>query len=155
MTLDSVFSPECVCLNLESSDKDELFEEMVQLMVTAHPEIDRAKALEALIERESKMSTGIMHGIAVPHGNCNNVKGVVGGIGISKAGVDYDALDKSPVHLVFMLLCNPDETELHLNVLKDLAAILQNPSFVKEVMEKTSGKEVYELLHQYESMLVN
>ena len=70
MILDQVFSPESVILNLESSDKEELFEELLESIVAVQPEIDRAQALSALRERESKMSTGIMHGIAVPHGHC-------------------------------------------------------------------------------------
>lgn len=150
MILDKVFSPECVVLNLESSDKDELFEEMVQCLVSWHPEIDRDQALSALREREAKMSTGIMHGIAVPHGNCDTARSVVGAIGISRGGVDYDSLDKAPVHLVFMLLCNPGETDLHLQVLKELASILQNPLFGKQLQEKTSAQQVYDLLCSYE-----
>lgn len=146
MTLEQVFVPERVVLNLESSDKEELFEELLNVLVSAQPSIDWTEALAALKEREAKMSTGIMHGIAVPHGNCNSVSDVIGVIGISRAGIDYEALDKAPVHLVFMLLCNPKATEAHLEVLKELATVMQNPAFIKEVMEKTSGQEVYDLL---------
>lgn len=146
MILEWGFSPKTVIVDLESTDKDELFEEMVETMVVAHPEIDRAQALEALKERESKMSTGIMHNIAVPHGNCASVKEVVGAIGISHKGIDYDSLDKAPVHLVFMILCNPEHPEMHLSVLKELSSVLQSPAFLKEVMEKKSGQEVYDLL---------
>ena len=153
MVFEQVFSPESVILNLESKEKDELFEEMVESIVAVQPEIDRAEALSALHERENKMSTGIMHGIAVPHAHCDCAKGEVGAIGISRNGIDYDALDKAPVNLVFMLVCSPSETELHLKVLKELAAILQNPAFVREIMEKQSAKEVYELLISYEASL--
>lgn len=153
MVLAHIFSPKSICLNLGSTDKDELFEEMVQTLVTVQPGINREKALAALHERESKMSTGIMHDIAVPHGNCESVRGVVGAIGISRAGIAYDALDKQPVHLVFMMLCNPSETERHLEVLRDLASILQNPSFVKAVMEQRSEQDVYNLLCEYEASI--
>ncbi|MBQ1832500.1 MAG: PTS sugar transporter subunit IIA [Treponema sp.] len=146
MILEWGFSPKTVVMNLESSDKDELFEEMVEAVVAAHPEVDRAQAVEALRERESKMSTGIMHDIAVPHGNCSSVKEVVGAIGISRKGIDYDALDKEPVHLVFMILCNPDHPEMHLSVLKEISSVLQNPTFLKEVLEKKTEQEVYDLL---------
>lgn len=69
MILSRIFSKECILLNLESEDKDELFEEMTQALVSANPGLDRNQVLSALHERESKMSTGIMHGIAVPHGS--------------------------------------------------------------------------------------
>ena len=151
MILEKVFSPETVILNLESTDKDELFEEMVEAIVRVHPELDRAQALTALRERESKMSTGIMHGIAVPHGNCASATDVVGAIGIRHAGIDYDSLDKAPVNLVFLVLCNPEQPEMHLSVLKELASVLQNPGFVADVMEKKTAQEVYDLLCAYKN----
>ena len=151
--LERVFSPKSIILNLESTEKDELFEEMVEAIVSVQPGIDRAQAIAALQEREAKMSTGIMHDIAVPHGNCMTAKTTVGAIGISRKGIEYDSLDKAPVHLVFMLLSNPAGTEEHLEVLKVLAALLQNPDFIKEVTDKQSAQEVYELLRGYESSL--
>lgn len=151
MILEKVFSPETVILNLESTDKDELFEEMVEAIVRIHPELDRAQALQALRERESKMSTGIMHGIAVPHGNCATARDVIGAIGISRAGIDYESLDKAPVNLVFLILCNPEQPEMHLSVLKELASVLQNPGFVADVMEKKTAQEVYDLLCAYKN----
>ena len=151
MILEKVFSPETVILNLGSTDKDELFEEMVEAIVRIHPELDRAQALQALRERESKMSTGIMHGIAVPHGNCATARDVIGAIGISRAGIDYESLDKAPVNLVFLILCNPEQPEMHLSVLKELASVLQNPGFVADVMEKKTAQEVYDLLCAYKN----
>ncbi len=146
MILEWGFSPETVVMNLESTEKDELFEEMVQAIVAAHPDVDRQEALDAVRDRESKMSTGIMHDIAVPHGNCSSVEQVIGAIGISRKGIDYDSLDKAPVHLVFMILCSPEHPEMHLSVLKEISAVLQNPTFLKEVLEKQTAKEVYDLL---------
>ncbi len=153
MILEQVFSADRVILKLESEDKEELFEEMVQCMVTSNPSINREEAIRALQERESKMSTGIMHSIAVPHGNAASVKGVIGAIGISRTGIEYQSLDKAPVHLVFMLLCSPQETEAHLEVLKELAAVLQHPSFIKEIMDLNSQEDVYRLLCEYEARL--
>ena len=153
MVLDQVFSPESVILDLQSSDKEELFEEMVEAIVKVQPSTNRAQALQALRDREAKMSTGIMHEIAVPHGHADCVDGVVGAIGLSRRGIDYDSLDKAPVKLVFMVLSSPQETERHLKVLKALASILQNPAFVKEVAEKQDSRQVYDLVCQYEASL--
>ena len=153
MILGRVFSPKGIILNLESEDKDELFEEMIQTVLEVQPAINRDEALEALRVRESKMTTGIMHEIAVPHCNCSSVKDCVGVIGVSRKGVDYDSLDGAPVKYVFMMLCNPSDTETHLEVLKELAAVLQNPAFINEMSEKHSSQDVYDLLCQYEASL--
>ncbi len=153
MSLEQIFSQKSIILNLESTEKDELFEEMLEAIVAVQPNINRKEALDALNERESKMNTGIMHNIAIPHGNCASAHDVVGAIGISHSGIEYDSLDKAPVYIVFMLLCNPSAVEQHLAVLKDLASVLQNPSFVKEIMEKNSQSEVKELLCKYNAAL--
>ena len=151
MILEKVFSPETVILNLESTDKDELFEEMVEAIVRVHPELDRAQALAALRERESKMTTGIMHSVGIPHALISSAKKSIGAIGISHSGIDYDSLDKAPVNLVFLILCNPEQPEMHLSVLKELASVLQNPGFVADVMEKKTAQEVYDLLCAYKN----
>ncbi len=155
MELKQIFSPSSIILNLESTDKDELFEEMVEAVHTFKPEIKREEALTSIRERESKMSTGIMHDVAVPHGSCSSVDGVVGAIGISRKGIDYDALDKAPVHFVFLLLSNVEETEKHLSALKLLASVLQSPEFIKEIFVKETPQDVYNVLCEYESKIDN
>lgn len=149
MILSNVFSPKGINLNLQSKDKDELFEEMIECLVAVQPGIDRAQVLAAIKERESKMSTGIMHGIAIPHGRCACVDGVIGAVGISRQGVDYQSLDGAPVRLVFMFVCGENEAESHLEVLKELASVLQEPSFSKSMMEKTSAEDVYQMLKSF------
>ncbi len=150
MIFSKVFSPESIILNLESEEKDELFEEMVQVIHSVNPEVNREDALKALNERESQMSTGIMHGIAVPHGICSSVKGCVGAIGLSRKGIDYDALDGSPVNIVFMFLSGSGENELHLKLLKKLAEVLQDPLFVAKLFEKTSAQEILDAICEAE-----
>ncbi len=151
MTLDKVFSEKCIILDLKSTNKDDLFEEMVKKIVSVQPKIDLNQAVNALRDRESKMSTGIMHSIAIPHGTCSSVPHVIGAIGISKGGIDYDSLDKSPVHIVFMILFNHDETENHLAVLQSLASFLQDPSFVRQLLEQTSEDSVFSLLKNFDA----
>lgn len=151
MFFSKVFSPKSILINLESEDKDELFEEMVQAIYSAHPEINREEALKALQARESQMSTGIIHGIAVPHGTSGSVRGCIGAVGISRNGIDYNALDGEPVNLVFMLLCGAQDNELHLEVLKKLAELLKNPEFAAGLFEKTSAQEVFDAMCEAET----
>ena len=129
MTLAEVFNPSMIKVGLESDDKDELFEEMVQVIVDADSSISRDKILQAIEQRESLMSTGIMHDVAVPHGRSDAVKDIVGCIGISKKGIDYDSLDSDPVHMVFMLIYAPSFGESSLQIFKKLATILGDASF--------------------------
>lgn len=141
-----IFPVSNIVVDLESEDKDELFEEMVEVLVSAQPGIDRAEALVALKERESKMTTGIMPGIAVPHAISSTVDGVVGAIGISRNGIDYGSLDNRPVHIVFMLLFAPKETERHLQIMKHFAGLLQCQNLCSDLIQKKSASEVYDLI---------
>ncbi len=153
MILGEVFKPNTIVVQLESSEKEEAFEELIEQLVSADPSLNRTKLLEAVMERESKMTTGIKPGIAVPHGKSDAVKGCIGAIGISKYGVEYDALDGNPVHIIFMLLSATTDSEYHLRVLSRLAQIIDSPAVYDEIMGQSSADEVYSILCRYDSEL--
>lgn len=146
MIFSKVFSSESVILDLQSKDKDSLFEELVNALYATDHSLDKEEILLSVKERESKMTTGIMHSIGVPHGNSKSVKGCIGAIGISRSGIEYESLDGQPVHFVFMLICGNGEDELHLEVLKMLATILQDSSFVEKLLGMKDSKDVIDLL---------
>jgi PTS system fructose-specific IIC component/PTS system nitrogen regulatory IIA component len=150
MLLCEVFLPEFIIDNLEAEDKEEVFEEMVSRFCEVTKLRVRDKVLDALRERESKMSTGIQHGIAIPHGKTSAVSNMFGILGVSKNGIDYDSLDGKPVHLVMMLLAPPVEAERHLHLLQRMANILRNPDFYDDVIRAGSAQQIYEILKKYE-----
>lgn len=151
--LETFFKPELINVNLESSDKDELFEEMVELFARGDCGVDRKEALDALIAREEKMTTGIIPSVAIPHASCPSVKSGFGAIGISREGIEYGSLDAKPVHVVFMLLFGSDGTALHLKVMQQLALILKNPEAASRLAEKKTAREVYDELCALEEAL--
>ncbi|MCR5623369.1 MAG: PTS sugar transporter subunit IIA [Treponema sp.] len=155
MNLQKVFPPEGIILDLESSEKEELFEEMLQNICSRLPDVDRDEARAALLAREAKMSTGIIPGVAVPHGSIDTVKGVAGAIGISRKGIDYDAIDKKPVHYVFMLLGNSSDNAGHLETLRKIAILLINPSFISKVSEASSAGDIWDMLGDGENYMEN
>lgn len=153
MVLSRVFSPKAINIQLESDDKDEVFEELIEVLAQDNPNFDRQSVLAAIQDRESKMSTGIMPAIAVPHGKTDAVTGVQGVVGISHKGIDYQSLDSQPVHLIILLLSASNSCEFHLRVLRRLARILAIPSFYSEVMIQKSAQDVYDLICSYEEKL--
>lgn len=153
MVLGDIFPKGTVVVNLESSEKDELFEELVEAIHSYYPKFDKAEAIENLNEREAKMTTGIMHNVAVPHALIPSISGTIGAIGISKSGIDYDSLDKAPVHVVFMIIGAEGETEHHIQVLRQLALVLQIPDFVSKIIKCDSASDVHNLLCKSEETL--
>jgi len=156
MLLQQVFAPGRIKVGLESEDKDELFEELVDLLARdGGRDFPREAVLAAIWEREGKMSTGIKKGIAIPHGKAEGLKGLVGCIGISRAGLDYGALDGEPVYLVFLLVSAPDQSELHLVALKNLAALLDDPEFTASLMEAGSPERAHSVIKGMEERLTS
>lgn len=153
MVLDQIFPKETIVVNLESSEKEELFAELVEVLHGAHPELLRDEAIKALLAREEKMTTGIMPSVAVPHAVCASLSETVGAIGISRTGIDYDALDGKPVHVVFLLLAAPGQTGKHVQVLKTLAAVLEKPDTVEKLKQCASASDVHAVLRSAESAM--
>ena len=153
MLLKDIFLPDRINVDLESEDKDEVFEELVDNLVTSYGIDDRDEILEAIRQREEKMSTGIKSGIALPHGKTDKVKGIHGAIGISKSGIDYDALDGKPVYLLFLLVSSQEDAEQHLRTLKKIAQILEMQDFYNEISKADKPEIAYRILSKYEEIL--
>ena len=99
------------------------------------------------------MSTGIQKGIAVPHGKTSAVEKVSAFLGISRRGIDYDALDGQPVYLLFMIIAPQAETEKHLRILKRLAELLENPQFFTDLAAQNDPAAASGIIKKYENIL--
>jgi PTS system fructose-specific IIC component/PTS system nitrogen regulatory IIA component len=153
MFLYEIFPPEYIRVGLEAEDKDECFEELIDHFCQVSNINAREEILQAIRERESKMSTGIQKGIAIPHGKTNAVDDVYGILGVSKKGIDYEALDGNPVYLLFMVLAPQEDSENHLRVLQRLAELLSNPQFFTDIAAQKDAQGVYGVLKKYEDIL--
>jgi PTS system fructose-specific IIC component/PTS system nitrogen regulatory IIA component len=154
MLLHDLFTPEFILVDLQAEDKEEVFEEMVDRFCQAIKSDAREEILEVLRQREMKMSTGIQKGIAIPHGKTNAVDKVYGMLGISRKGIDYEALDGNPVYLVFLVLGPVGDSEKHLKVLQRMAELLANPQFFSDIAAQRDVRGVHGVLKNYEELSV-
>lgn len=152
MNLSSFITAEYIKIGLESEDKDELFEELIDILVR-NKGYNREELLAAVHAREEKLSTGIGQNIAIPHGKTDAVDGLVGVIGTSKAGIDYESLDDQPVHIVFMLLAPFDSSGPHIKALQRIAVLMKDRGLYKRLIEAPSAQEFYQLLASEEGRL--
>ena len=143
--LNDIFCSARIKLNLEGATKTEVFKELIETFAESKSEFERCDMLEAVFQRESKMNTIIRPGIAVPHGYCSSVRGIIGTIGFSRRGIKYDTLDSNPVHLFFMLLLDEYSWEGHLEVLSRLLKFLKSSSF-PEIQGNEMPQEIFERL---------
>jgi mannitol/fructose-specific phosphotransferase system IIA component (Ntr-type) len=142
----NTFSKDAININLKSKTKQDAFEELLEAIQNVQPDLSIDEALQCLTEREAGMSTGILPHVALPHTFCTSVRGTVGAIGISRQGINYDALDGAPVHLIFMLLSNPQSSGQSLRVLKHLARLLDTPRFTADLLAKKNAQDIQDML---------
>ena len=95
------------------------------------------------------MSTGIGFGIALPHASTDLVTDVIGIVGYSKAGIDFNSLDRKPVHTVFLFLVPAGEFQKHINTLANLAKLLHKGDFREALNSAPSGAAVLKLFNEY------
>lgn len=151
MSLVGLLSESLVKVGLESFDKDELFEEMVDLLVQAGAIEDRKPILQAIREREASMTTGIGKGVGIPHAKNTPVQAVVACVGTSDDGIEYDAIDGEPVHLVFMVVSGQDCPEVNVQTLAAIARIMGLPGAYRRICEAKSPQELLAVLAELEA----
>jgi len=147
--LSTVFPVDSIKVPLEGLDKEEVIEELIDLLVRSGRLQDREAALEAINAREAKGSTGIGNGVALPHGKTTAVDRLTGALGISQEGVEFDSVDGAPVQAVFLVLAEADNPGPHLECLAQISRSL-TPSFYKRLVGCSSAEEVSELLKSEE-----
>ena len=145
-----ILDPSCIKVGLESEDKRDLFEEMLHLILQTGKVTDRDQALEDLLERESRMSTGIENGIAIPHCKTTGVATLVAALGTSQAGIDYNALDGKPVHLVFMTIATLGNPGAHVAALAAIARLMNIPEFAWKLIHARTPAEIMDLILEEE-----
>lgn len=154
--LEYLISPESVILELSSKDKDELFSELVENIVRRNQSLDRTSVLKALYEREEQKNTYITSGVAVPHASISTITKPEIVVGISRSGIDYEIDEKSLskkedlVHLVIMILFEPENAQDHLHLLADCAMLLNDSRFYREIMQAKDAKEICNVIKEVE-----
>jgi PTS system nitrogen regulatory IIA component len=147
--------PKAISADLKSNTKPEVIEELVDLLVTAG-EIDKKnkkKILEILMAREALGSTAIGQGIAIPHGKSDSVKNLVGCLGISRKGINFDSLDGEPAYIFFLLVAPIDSAGPHLKALARISRLLKD-KFIRENLKTVKDeKSILKIIQQEDGRL--
>lgn len=148
MNLSEIYREETILEDLKSMTKNEAIKEMVDVLrnVKALPASKADDILMAIVRREEMGSTGIGQGVAVPHVKHAGVKNLVGAFARSKEGIEFQALDGAPVHLVFLLVSPQDSVEPHLNALKKISALAANHDMRRFLTNAKDRSEIAELM---------
>jgi nitrogen PTS system EIIA component len=134
--------------DLAASTKREALEELAALLHKDGKIKDMKMTVDVLMEREKLGSTGIGQGIAIPHAKTDQASQVVAAFGRSRRGVQFDALDGDPVHLVFLLVAPPDAAAMHLKALARISRLLKDKFFRQALRDSKEASEIIKLIRQ-------
>jgi len=146
MNLKTVISTDTIDLHLKGSTKGEIINELLDILIRTGKIQDRETALAAVMDREEKMSTGMKHGIAIPHGKTASTQDLVACIGISENPVDFDSLDKQPCRIFIMTLSPVEKTGPHLQFLAEVSLLFKSAEKREEILKAKTPEEILEIL---------
>jgi PTS system nitrogen regulatory IIA component len=148
MNLKTVLTKETINLHLKGVNKEEIINELLDVLVSAKKIADRGAALEAVMEREQKMSTGMKHGIAIPHGKSASINDLVACIGIADNPIDFDSLDHEPCRIFIMTLSPLEKTGPHLQFLAEISLLFKSSEKRAEILKAANSDDILRILSE-------
>jgi len=146
MNLKTVLTTGTINLHLKGSNKEEIINELLDILVNAGKIQDREAAYNAVMDREHKMSTGMKHGIAIPHGKSSAIRDLIACIGVSDKPVDFDALDHQPCRIFIMTLSPVEKTGPHLQFLAEISLLFKSAEKRQEILNAASPEDIIKVL---------
>ena len=146
MNLREILSVECIRSPMNATDKEGAIRELVDLLA-ANDKISDADTLrEAVWSREQTRTTGIGHGLAIPHGKCEGMKSLSMAIGKPETPMDFESMDEQPVELIVLLASPTDRTSDHIQALAQVSRMINNPTFREQIYAERDPEKIYELI---------
>lgn len=150
MNLLDILSIDCIRAPLTATTKRAVIDELVDVLAAAG-RVSNASALkDAVWMREQTRTTGIGHGLAIPHGKGPGVSSLAMAIGKPAEALDFEAIDGQPVQLIVLLASPPDRTSEHIQALARVSRLMTMEAFRKRIYASGSPQEIYDLLASQE-----
>ncbi len=148
MNLGDILTREQIIPELQATNRWEAIDELLNTLVTCGKiKAEHRQAIAAVVKkRETSMSTGIGFGIGIPHASTDLIYEVVGALGRSRRGVNFDALDNQPVNLVMLFLVPQGQFQKHLHTLANIAKLLHRKEFRQSLEEATDAEVMYKII---------
>ena len=144
--LEQILTPGRSLVNVPGGSKKRVLEQIANLVARELPGFDSQDIFDSLVARERLGSTGFGNGIAIPHCRLTGCKAPISAILHLDAPVDFDALDGAPVDLVFVLLVPEAATEEHLELLRQIASMLDRAEVRERLRRASDGEALYQIV---------
>ena len=150
MNLADIVHPEQILPDLRASNRWEAIDELINHLVSCGriKSEHRDQVAAVVKKREGSMSTGIGFGIGIPHASTDLIYEVVGALGRSRKGVNFDALDNQPVNLVMLFLVPQGQFQKHLHTLANIAKLLHKKEFRQALEQSHNAEEMHRVIRE-------
>jgi PTS system nitrogen regulatory IIA component len=145
-----LLSANSILLELDAGSKKRVFEQ-AGLLFENQRQIARTQVFDSLFAREKLGSTGLGQGIAIPHGRIKGLREAVGALIRTREPIPFDAPDGRSVNLIFVLLVPERATDLHLQILSELAQMFSDKTFRERLLGSASADAAYQLISTWQS----
>ncbi|HEY4984512.1 MAG TPA: PTS sugar transporter subunit IIA [Verrucomicrobiae bacterium] len=151
MDLGDILTEDQIITDLKAADRWEAIDELIgNLVTTGKIKPEHRDTIAAVVrKREQSMSTGIGFGIGIPHASTDLIQEVVGALGRSKAGVNFEALDNQPVNLVMLFLVPQGQFQKHLHTLANIAKLLHKEEFRKALQDAPDAAAMLKIIKEH------
>jgi len=151
MDLGDILTNEQIITDLQAADRWQAIDELINnLVTTGKIKAEHREAIAAVVKkRESSMSTGIGFGIGIPHASTDLIYEVVGALGRSRKGVNFDALDNQPVNLVMLFLVPQGQFQKHLHTLANIAKLLHRADFRQALEQAPDAAAMLKIIKEH------
>lgn len=146
MNLSEILTVECVRSPMESGEKEPAINELVDLLAQTGRIDDAATLRDAVLSREQIRTTGIGHGLAIPHGKCAGMKELCMAVGKPAEPMDFESIDGSPVRLIVLLASPAEKTDQHIKALAQVSRMINNAEFREKIYAATEPDEIHKLM---------
>ena len=150
MIITDLITRERIVCDSEVTSKKRVIEILSERLATGQADLNARPIFDSLIGRERLGSTGLGHGVALPHGRFSQSQQAIGAFVKLRKGVDFDAIDRQPVDLVFGLLVPDHYTDEHLKILAYLAEMFSDRPFCQQLRDTDSDQALYERLKDWQ-----
>jgi len=146
MRLADFLKEDSVLGDLEARDKGALLDEVMEIISSKVEGVGSDALLRAVLERERLGTTGIGHGVAIPHGKVEGLGRIRVFFARSRHGVEFESMDRMPVYLFFFILVPESSAAAHLKILASIARLLKNKELRARLMNAANGRELYRII---------
>jgi mannitol/fructose-specific phosphotransferase system IIA component (Ntr-type) len=152
MRLRDLLSAKQVCTDLESAERDAALRELIELLVGAgKAQQEQVEPLvRALVRRETLGTTAIGRAMAVPHARAAGLKRTILAVGLSREGVQFNALDGEAVHGIFLVIGSDEKPDEYIEVMKKISDLIQKEDFRRFFLRARTAKEIVDLVDEME-----